>query len=352
MLETTTVVYSSRNGSSKLYPTATVETGVQTVPESPKPMPKPTVKSNTDQLCLDGLAPEMKGLCKAIMLALCYAASIGGTGTLTGTGPNVVITGQLASFFPNQDSVTFATWMAFAVPPMILCTIVCWLLLLSFFVGWKSIFNKGPTRQKSSSDGGITSILRKRYEELVAPGEKRGNLLNWGIIQKKFPWSVIILLGGGYAMADGVDKSHLGSWLGCSMKDAVGHLSVPVITFIMTSMVCAVTQIAANSAVATIFIPVLVSMAGILNVNPLYFLLPTTVAASYAYVLPVSTPPNAVVFEFKMMALKDMMVPGAILSFLCVVIIMLNTFTVADWLFNLNEMPHWAINATMGASRC
>ncbi|XP_035227675.1 solute carrier family 13 member 5-like [Stegodyphus dumicola] len=179
---------------------------------------------------------------------------------------------------------------------------------------------------------------------------KSRRILEWKTAQRKLPWGAILLVGGGFALADGTERSGLSKLLGtklCVLAAIPPRALVAVLCF-TTAMI---TEILANTTVATIFIPVFNQMAVSININPLFLLLPITVACSYAFMLPVATPPNIIAFESGNMRITDMAKPGLVMNLLCcaVQVLMVNTLGVA--MFDLNRFPSWA-NVTANESLC
>lgn len=171
--------------------------------------------------------------------------------------------------------------------------------------------------------------------------------MNWQVVHEKIPWGVVLLLGGGFAMAEGANKSGLSAWLGDQLV-AFDVMPKEAIVFVVSLMTAMLTEVASNTATASILLPVLKEMALNISVNPLYLMLPAAVCCSYAFMLPVATPPNAIVFSAANMKSADMMKAGFIMNIICVVVItvMINTLGVA--LFDLQHMPPWA-NSTINA---
>jgi len=175
--------------------------------------------------------------------------------------------------------------------------------------------------------------------------------MTWSTM-KKFPWGLVLLLGGGFAMADGVRRSGLSDWLGCTLKETFRHLPLMAILFIFIVLIAMCTEIASNAATASIFVPVVLSVAESLGVNPLYFGLPVTVATSFVFILPVGTPPNAIIYESRMIRAMDMLKAGLVMNVLCTCVNLLNVNTWTYWFFSLDTYPNWAhsSNATGTAS--
>ena len=282
---------------------------------------------------------------KTLMLAIAYSASIGGMATLIGTPPNLVLAGVIKTSYNIE--INFLQWMSFGLPISIFLLFICWKYLTS--VAYKfdnQNFDSGidEIKDQLKSLGKISyeeksvmiifiatalawitqSFVIKKYipeidDTIIAiiaavtlfilPNKKGDEkLLAWEDAVK-LPWGILLLFGGGMALAKGFDSSGLAIWIGSQMSffDTIPLLAL---LLFLVAMVNFLTEITSNLATTAMLLPVLVALAETIGVNPYYLLVGATVAASCAFMLPVATPPNAVVFGSKILKIDDMIKKG------------------------------------------
>ena len=171
-------------------------------------------------------------------------------------------------------------------------------------------------------------------------------LLTWSDVNEKFPWGIIFLIGGGFCIAEAAQESGLSDSIGESLAE-LGDLP----NFVMVAIICFVaamiTEITSNSATCTVLMPVMASLAESLGRNPLYLMIPVAISTSYAFMLPVATPPNAIVFQHGRIKMADMLKAGALLNVICVAGLTLATETWGVALFDFDEIPWANANVTM-----
>ena len=282
---------------------------------------------------------------KTLMLAIAYSASIGGMATLIGTPPNLVLAGVIKTSYNVE--INFLQWMSFGLPISIFLLFICWKYLTSvaykfdnqnFDSGMNEINDQLKSLGKISYEeksvmiifiatalAWITQsfVIKKYIPEIddtiiaiiaavtlfILPNKKGDKkLLAWEDAVK-LPWGILLLFGGGMALAKGFDSSGLAIWIGSQMSffDTIPLLAL---LLFLVAMVNFLTEITSNLATTAMLLPVLVALAETIGVNPYYLLVGATVAASCAFMLPVATPPNAVVFGSKILKIDDMIKKG------------------------------------------
>ncbi|KAM6896165.1 solute carrier family 13 member 4 [Lycodopsis pacificus] len=222
-----------------------------------------------------------------------------------------------------------------------------------FVPGWTSLFEKKgyrtdatvsvllgfllfliPARRPFSSSS--SSFDDNSESDPLAP------MITWKDFQKLMPWEIVILVGGGYALAAGCKVSGLSVWIGRQLEPMSG-LPPWAVTLLACLLVSAVTEFASNPATLTVFLPILSALSETLQINPLHTLIPATMCVSFGVMLPVGNPPNAIVFSYGHVKISDMVKAGFGVNLIGVAVVMLAITTWGVPLFDLNEFPAWAV---------
>jgi sodium-dependent dicarboxylate transporter 2/3/5 len=284
----------------------------------------------------------------ALMLAIGYSASLTGLATLIGTPPNAIFRGQLEVLYGRQ--IDFIEWMLLAVPISVCLLALCWFLLTRVFFKMEDGDVDNPDARRHI-DTELAALGRMTPEErrviwifglvalgwvlrglveipalalvsdsaiamagafmlFVIPASRRhgGFLLDWETAVG-IPWDVILLMGGGFALAEGFTSSGLTEWL----SGQFGSLQDMPLFLLMLCIVLFIVftgEMTSNAATATMFIPVMGALSVSLGMDPLTLMVPTVLATSIGFMLPVATPPNAIVFASRYMTIEDMMKVG------------------------------------------
>ncbi|XP_071110833.1 solute carrier family 13 member 2-like [Haliotis cracherodii] len=170
-------------------------------------------------------------------------------------------------------------------------------------------------------------------------------ILRWQDVHEKMPWSLYLILGAGYSLARASQDSGLSEWLGGKLG-VFSHLDPYLMLLILCYIVAFATEVTSNTAIATLMMPIMAQLAVNLNVNPLFFMFPTALATSFAFMLPVATPPNAIVFSYGQVRVIDMVTCGFLMNIISVPVIILATATWGNAFFNFDTLPPGFIQAT------
>jgi len=307
---------------------------------------------------------------KALMLSIAYSASIGGMSTLIGTPPNLVFAGVIKEVYHTE--ISFFQWFIFGFPISVILLLLCWLYLTR--VAFKFEQNEFPggrqeiTKQlkalgKISVEEKIVftvflctafawitrSFFIKHFiptidDTIIAvffalllfilPSNTKGvKIINWEDAVK-LPWGIVLLFGGGMALALGFETSGLAIWIGERMS-SLGFVPLFFLLLILITAVNFLTEITSNLATTAMLLPVLVSLASAVGVHPYLLLVGATMAASCAFMLPVATPPNAVVFGSGYLKMEDMVTKGFWMNIISIILLTLFIYFMLPVLWGL-----------------
>ncbi|MGD2113983.1 MAG: DASS family sodium-coupled anion symporter [Acidobacteriota bacterium] len=315
----------------------------------------------------------------ALMLAIAYAASIGGVGTIIGSPPNALMVGFMDQTYGVE--VSFLQWMGAGTPLAALGLALSYLVLVHFVfpvrlddVPGGGDFIRDELRRMGPMSGpekgvavifGLTATLwvTRPLVERILPGIsdtgialfgatllflvpvdwRRGEfLLDWARA-RKLPWGMLLLFGGGLSLASAVRATGLAGWIGGRLQ-GLEALPVLLIALTVTATVILLTELTSNTATTATFLPIVASVAVGLGENPLLFLVPATLAASCAFMMPVATPPNAIVYGSGYVTIPQMVRAGIWLNVLFLALIGVLAYTLLPWVMGveLGTVPAWA----------
>jgi sodium-dependent dicarboxylate transporter 2/3/5 len=322
---------------------------------------------------------EVRNFGVGLVLAIAWSASIGGLGTLLGSPPNAIVAGYIAEELGKQ--VGFAQWMMLGLPIVVCFIALAWLLITRVLFRFRldevpggrqlieaQIAALGPMGRGEKSVRLVFALaalcwivpsllssvadlgkalpwLRLFNDTVVAlaaglllfmlPGSTPGRaVLDWKDAEAGLPWGVLLLFGGGLSLAAAVAASGLDKWLG---QQVVGLGALPIVALIgsVTLIVLFLTEITSNTATAATFIPILGGVALGIGIDPMVLLIPAALAATCAFMLPVGTPPNAIVFATGAVSIAEMARGGLLLNLVGVVLITLFTVLIGPWALGL-----------------
>lgn len=320
---------------------------------------------------------EDQGFGKAIMLGIAYSASIGGLGTLIGTPPNSIFAATVNKLYGIQ--ISFAEWMLFGVPIAAFLLILAWVYLvqIAYPLKMKSLPGGREVVQQElrqlgnmsfeeklvlvvfsltaiswitrtfviqkfipTIDDTIIAIMAGIILFLLPTKHKtKVRILDWNDA-KNLPWGILLLFGGGLAIAAGFKETGLALWIGEQLT-VLNGLHLLVVLFIVATIVLFLTEITSNTATATMLFPVMASLALALDVHPYALMIAAGIASSCAFMLPVATPPNAVVFGSGYLKIGDMVKAGFWINLICILLIplMIYYFLPVVWDIDLFQFP-------------
>jgi sodium-dependent dicarboxylate transporter 2/3/5 len=313
----------------------------------------------------------------ALMLGIAYAASIGGIATLIGSPPNAIMAGVVENTF--GVSISFLDWMLFSLPLSMVMLVVTWLYLtriayppeLPHLPGSAQLISQqlqalGPMSRQEQQVLGIfltvallwilRGFIRIPFLALVTDStiamagaiimfmipvnlKKREFLLDWQTATR-IPWDILILFGGGFALARGFSDSGLTGVIASQLVSLQGS-DVFFVIAAVTTVVIFLTEITSNTATASLFLPILAALGMAMQIHPFALMLAATLAASCAFMLPVATPPNAIVFSSRYVSIPQMARAGIWINLIAIVLITLLVYGYLPvvWNIDISHIP-------------
>lgn len=312
---------------------------------------------------------------KALMLSIAYSASIGGMATLIGTPPNLVLAGVIQETYGIE--ISFTQWFIFGLPIAILLLAICWLYLtriafpiqIDEFPGGRAeikrlldelgcwsreektvlvvfvvaailwIFRSFLQNYIPQLDDTIIGITAGLTLFILPSSARDKKILTWEEAVR-MPWGIMVLFGGGMALASAFQESGLAQWIGAQFTLLVG-LPLIVLIILLITAVNFLTEITSNLATTAMLLPILAPMALTLDIHPYVLLVSATVAASCAFMLPVATPPNAVVFGSGYLNIPDMIRSGVWMNIISIILLSIIVYLTLGylWGFEPNTFP-------------
>lgn len=325
--------------------------------------------------------PRVKTFGIALVLSVAWSASIGGLGTLLGSPPNAIVAGYISRELGEE--VQFIDWMLLGVPLVVVFVALSWLLItrvlfridLEEIPGGKQMIQEQIDELGAMSQGEkvvlgvfasaavlwvvppLLSTIGAVADALpwlgtlddtaiaiaagialfLLPGESGGRrrmALEWEDAEDGLPWGVLLLFGGGLSLAAAVASSGLDEWFGTQVS-SLGALPIILLVAAVVAIVLLLTEMTSNTATAATFIPVLGGVAVGIDVDAATLLIPAALAATCAFMLPVGTPPNAIVFGSGVVRIGEMARGGAVLNVVGVVLITLMTAAIGPFVLGL-----------------
>ena len=315
----------------------------------------------------------------ALVLSVAWSASIGGLGTLLGSPPNAIVSGYISTELGKD--IGFAQWMMLGVPIVVVFLAIAWLLITRVMFRFKldsipggaeliegQIAELGPTSRGEKVvlavfataaffwivpgvlsnigslgeqqpwlggfDDTVIAITAGLVMFLIPGDDKFRMTLEWEDAEEGLPWGVLLLFGGGLSLAGAVAATGLDEWFGTQVS---GLEALPIVLLLasVVALVLLLTEVTSNTATAATFIPVLGGVAVGIGVDPTTLLIPAALAATCAFMLPVGTPPNAIVFGSGAVRISEMARGGAVLNVVGVLLITLFTVTIGPFALDL-----------------
>ncbi|GAB4315981.1 MAG: SLC13 family permease [Candidatus Zixiibacteriota bacterium] len=328
-----------------------------------------------------------------LLIGIAYSASIGGVATLIGTPPNLSFTRIFAIYFPAAPDITFAQWLAFGLPLAVVLLSIAWGVLTLLFVrgkdsqvigidvfrseyqtlgpmkfeqrmvlvlfvimalswifrrdiavgsftipGWSSLFPVPDFIDDGTIAIGI-AVLLFLIPSRAQVGER---LMNW-TTASRLHWGIVLLFGGGFALATGFKESGLSVWI-AERLSGLGETPPVVMVASICTVLTFLTELTSNTATTEMVLPLLGSLAVAIETHPLLLMIPATLSASCAFMLPVATPPNAIIFGSGEITMSDMMRSGIILNVAGVIVITAMMYALGLTVFGIDpaQLPPWA----------
>ena len=303
----------------------------------------------------------------SLLLGIAYAASIGGMSTLVGTAPNIIFVGFMQETYGLE--ISFIDWMKLGVPLSAIMLFASWYAITKFvypvtFIAnmetklqlKNMLYDLGPIGRDEKkvliifslaasawmlrtlldnfipllTDAGI-AVLAALSFFLIPSENNKTDLLTWDQANK-LPWGLLVLFGGGLSLASSIGSSGLGSWIGQGLT-ILGNVPPIILILAVATLIIFLTELTSNVATTSTFLPVVGAVAVALGIAPVALTIPVVLAASCAFMLPVATPPNAIVFGSGKISIPDMMKAGFALNIIGIILVTMFAYYLAPQIF-------------------
>lgn len=332
--------------------------------------------------------PAVRRFETALLLGIAYSSSLGGMATLIGTPPNLAFARILSITYPQAPEIPFLQWTVFALPLSALYLLGTFALLRLFYLrgrgaevgasvlkedyakmgplsyeekivlvsflglallwmtrvgisqggggfpGWSALFARPGFIDDGTVAIGVALIL------FFLPARSAPGSIVDGEALRKLPWDVVLLFGGGFALAKGFHDTGLSELIGAKLAIIRG-LPTPLMIAVVCTLVTFLTELTSNTATTQVILPVIAGLAAAVGVNPLLLMVPATISASCAFMLPVATPPNAIAFGTRRLDAMEMARSGVVLNLIGILLISLFAWTLGKAVFGSAAPPLW-----------
>ncbi|TRW98664.1 DASS family sodium-coupled anion symporter [Paracoccus sp. M683] len=319
--------------------------------------------------------PDTRTFGVCLVLSVAWSASIGGLGTLLGSPPNAIVAGYAADELGRK--IGFLEWMMVGVPLALTFILVAWFLMTRIMFRFNlpeiqggrqmiedEIAKLGPLSQGEKMvlivfvgaafmwivPGLLANIpaldflgnfddtaiaIAAGITLFILPGQGRSKMvLDWKDAEEGLPWGVLLLFGGGLSLASAVASTELDSWFGAQVQGLENLTTIALVAAVVT-IILFLTEITSNTATAATFIPILGGVAVGIGADPMTLLIPAAFAATCAFMLPVGTPPNAIVFGSGVVKISQMARGGFVLNLTGIVLITMFCYLIGSWAMGL-----------------
>lgn len=345
----------------------------------------------------------MQNFGSILCLSIAYAANIGGVGTLIGTPSNLVFAGMVKELFPASQAVTFLQWSLVGIPVAITMLPMAWVILYYFgpslplsqlnldqlcgrkivkeklnalgrmnkgeklvmaiflstvflwifrlpmklgiftVPGWSQVFP--PEHAGYLNDTTVVVVMSLLFFIIPTNLKKGEFILDWETGAKAIPWGTLLLFGSGFAIAEGFETTGLDEWIGDRLSLLSG-LPPLLMILILCTLVTFLTEFTSNTATVVMIMPILAATASNVSQHPFLLMIPATLSASFGYMMPAGTAPNAIVFGTGLVKITQMFRVGLLLNITGIAVVTLLSYLILPYVFNitLNSLPEWALS--------